>query len=398
MEILTNISDTNEFGAIFSGQIDKVEGDFGKDLYCRYSIVAGIDWIKINGDTEGISQVSNQAIREFSTKLPSQSIYSFGLPISTTYKATNLFGWPRLVFGLYGRDWLNRDIAKGYGSVLLPVMPGKHSLSVSVFRPVVGSPFERFLRWVAGAPPEFKSLAFLAGTDGRNAVSSVSEGKLTLTVHSTLFPPPGSSSSISTGIGGPIGGKTGRSRGLGSLKHTLSSLSPKKGKDPAISAIHEHAKQLTQSFLHRKPLSSEEKDTKVSPRISHKSKEGKEAPSSTTKTERGGHRRESSFKVDQLKQSTSTEDGGRERESSRQPPSLEKTILTRDSSRVQDMSMLSVSKLSDEAKEIPKRKPKQRSGPSLAPLSTKTILNLKNAFRPKRRESSRSRDESEKET
>lgn len=47
-----------------------------------------------------------------------------------TLKSTNPYGWPRLVIAVYGLDMFGRDVVRGYGSVLFPVIPGHHKLEV----------------------------------------------------------------------------------------------------------------------------------------------------------------------------------------------------------------------------------------------------------------------------
>ena len=48
-----------------------------------------------------------------------------------TLKSTNPYGWPRLVIAVYGLDAFGRDVVRGYGSILFPLIPGSHKIQVS---------------------------------------------------------------------------------------------------------------------------------------------------------------------------------------------------------------------------------------------------------------------------
>lgn len=79
----------------------------------------------------------------------------WNFPIEITFKTTNVFGWPRMALSVYGLDFLGRDVIKGYGSVLLPPIPGRYNLHVDLYTPLANSNFNTFFSWLVGNPPEF---------------------------------------------------------------------------------------------------------------------------------------------------------------------------------------------------------------------------------------------------
>ena len=48
----------------------------------------------------------------------------WNFPIDVAFKSTNVSGWPTIILSVYGFDFLGRDVIRGYGSLLLPTVPG----------------------------------------------------------------------------------------------------------------------------------------------------------------------------------------------------------------------------------------------------------------------------------
>lgn len=137
------------------------------------------------GMESGITQVA-------SVPGGSDSAIVWNFPIDLTFKSTNVYGWPQLVIGVHGSDFLNRHVVKwapnpmhspcpspdaasfppsppnlhpsdsrmicssrGYGSVHMPTVPGSHDFHVHIFRPLSSSPMQQFIGWINGSPAEF---------------------------------------------------------------------------------------------------------------------------------------------------------------------------------------------------------------------------------------------------
>jgi len=143
------------------------------NLYCRYALTHGPDWIIIHGIDSGISQISRKS-DACSDGDADEIIWNF--PIDIALKSTNVFGWPRLSLAIYGLDALGRDVIRGYGTVLVPTFPGRHVKYIDTYTPVSKNICQQFLNWVFGTPPEFYDLKMTAQNDGRALVRVRSEG------------------------------------------------------------------------------------------------------------------------------------------------------------------------------------------------------------------------------
>jgi hypothetical protein len=75
-------------------------------------------------------------------------------------------------------DYFGRDIIEGYGSLLIPLKPGVHNLSVNMFKPVANSSLNQFLGWLSGNPPEVGSslFSYLAHYQYPSILSSLTPG------------------------------------------------------------------------------------------------------------------------------------------------------------------------------------------------------------------------------
>jgi len=130
------------------GQIESAHFPGEDNLYAQFSVQHGNDWQVLAGMESGITQVA-------SVPGGSDSAMVWNFPIDLTFKSTNVYGWPQLVIGVHGNDFLNRHVVKGYGSVHMPTVPGSHELHVRMFRPLSSSPMQQFIGWINGSPAEF---------------------------------------------------------------------------------------------------------------------------------------------------------------------------------------------------------------------------------------------------
>lgn len=117
-------------------------------IYCAYSFSYGVDWKLISGLESGLSQTATK-----SAMFTAQDLV-FNFPIDATFKSTNVFGWPRLAISVYGIDFLGRDVARGYASVMVPLTTGDHMLEVNTYVPLASSLFNEWASWMMGNPPE----------------------------------------------------------------------------------------------------------------------------------------------------------------------------------------------------------------------------------------------------
>mmetsp|Transcript_9595 Transcript_9595/g.8579 ORF Transcript_9595/g.8579 Transcript_9595/m.8579 type:complete len:189 (-) Transcript_9595:12-578(-) len=148
-------------------------GEFGdlNDLYCRYNFHIGPDWTIIGGIDSGISQTS---VKRFYHN--SDIIWNF--PIDISFKSTNIFGWPRLVISVYGLDYFGRDVIRGYGSALIPLVNGSHAIDVEMYSPIASSLLNQVFSWVFGNPPEFFDSKIVALSEGREVTRVQYAGRI----------------------------------------------------------------------------------------------------------------------------------------------------------------------------------------------------------------------------
>ena len=57
---------------------------------------------------------------------------------------------------VYGTDFLGRDVVRGYGSCLIPLVPGVHVVDVEMYTPKASSLLNSLGSWIWGNPPEVK--------------------------------------------------------------------------------------------------------------------------------------------------------------------------------------------------------------------------------------------------
>ena len=162
----------SSFHVLIIGQIESASFPSTIDgLYCRFSFVSGLDWEIIHGVDRGITQTAKKTNR-------AQSVITWNFPIDISYGSTNIHGWPRICFSVNGLDWLGRDIVRGYGCLMCPIMAGNHIEYVHLYVPESSSPWNRFLHFLTGSPPEYYDSRFVSRADGRGATRVKCQGTI----------------------------------------------------------------------------------------------------------------------------------------------------------------------------------------------------------------------------
>ena len=149
------------FSVSFSGEIQGIKDTKSSHGLClSWQILTGPDWQIVKGDTSGITQSS--------TVKSGAAVWNF--PLSLQFRSTNPSGWPRLVFTLHAFDSLRRKIVVGYGSLLLPCQPGRHTRTCRIHAPAASSAYVSFMGGLLGKPPTLTDAAFVAQGEGRDAL------------------------------------------------------------------------------------------------------------------------------------------------------------------------------------------------------------------------------------
>ena len=149
---------SDEFQLVVSGEVES--GLFSEVLNSAtisFDIVSQADagWISCSGETCGLSLKCTSPSTEFIWNLPIFCAFSTPTPI----------GWPRMVLSIFTTDWRGRDILYGYGLVLVPSQPGRHTRRVQLYAPESTSWWGELSGWVLGKRPMLINPAeFLCGT------------------------------------------------------------------------------------------------------------------------------------------------------------------------------------------------------------------------------------------
>lgn len=174
--------DGSRFLLMACGQIESARFEGSENLYCRYQIQHGPDWEVLHGLEQGITQMASSR-----PTASDGAVITWNFPIDVTLKSTNVFGWPQIVLTVYGDAALGQaDQIQGYGSVHLPVVPGKHTLYIRTFRPISSKWMDHFLSFFHGMRPEYKDPRLVAKGEGREVTRVQSYGVVKLVINVTL--------------------------------------------------------------------------------------------------------------------------------------------------------------------------------------------------------------------
>lgn len=195
------------FKVMITGQIESASfPSTTNNLYCRYVLSYGPDWQVTHGVISGLSQISQWqyvnptssyhhkyhitsskcSIPDTCSRQQYQPTIVWNFPIEISFQATNAFGWPRISLAIYGLDFLGRDVARGYGSILIPTSSGEYEEYVDMYRPISGSLCHQFLNWWNGTLPEYYETKFTAQGEGRAMTRVVGEGNVKVLLNVTV--------------------------------------------------------------------------------------------------------------------------------------------------------------------------------------------------------------------
>lgn len=163
----------NLVGSLESGEFQSVN-----DVYVKYSIIAGPDWIISSGKDVGITQIARSRWNEQS----SAQQFVWNQPISISYRSYNCFGWPQIVVSVYHFDLFGNDQILGYGCTHLPVLSADdfHRQTVKIYSPQSTSFVRQIVSWLTGRRPELVDANLYANGECRSALQMTEVGKIEL--------------------------------------------------------------------------------------------------------------------------------------------------------------------------------------------------------------------------
>lgn len=166
------------YGSIETGTFNSVN-----DVYIKYSIVTGPDWILSSGSEVGITQISRYKKAEDGAQ-----IFVWNQPISISYRSYNYFGWPQIVLSVYYFDTFGNDQILGYGCAYLPISsctPTNSRQLVKIYAPQSSSLLRQLFSWIIGRKPELVDSNLIARSDCRSVLQMVHTGQIELTFNIT---------------------------------------------------------------------------------------------------------------------------------------------------------------------------------------------------------------------
>jgi len=161
------------------------EGEFAavNDVYIKYSLISGPDWILSSGTDVGITQIARYRLME-----NGRHKFVWNQPISVSYRSFNYYGWPQVVVSVYNFDTFRNDQILGYGCIHLPIstqISSQESQEVKIYSPQSSSYLKQILSWVAGRKPELVDSKLFAQGSCRPTLQMVAVGKLLLSLNLT---------------------------------------------------------------------------------------------------------------------------------------------------------------------------------------------------------------------
>lgn len=169
------------FSVSFVGSIEKGYFDGVNDVYVKYSILAGPDWILSAGVDVGITQIARYRLNE-----NEEQQFIWNQPISISFRGYNFYGCPQIVLSVYNFDTFGNDQLLGYGCAHLPIssqISANHRQSVKIYSPQSSSFLKQILSWISGKKPELVDSNLFARSDCRSVLQMVTVGKIELTLN-----------------------------------------------------------------------------------------------------------------------------------------------------------------------------------------------------------------------
>lgn len=175
---LSRFFSINLVGSLESGSFGTVN-----DVFVKYSIVAGPDWLLSSGTDVGITQMSRYRLDENGARK-----FVWNQPITLSYRSYNYFGWPQLVLSVFYFDILGNQQILGYGSTHMPVacqIPCGLRQVVKIYAPQSSTLFRQVIGWITGRRPELVDSNSFARGDCRNVLQASEVGQVDIIINLT---------------------------------------------------------------------------------------------------------------------------------------------------------------------------------------------------------------------
>jgi hypothetical protein len=158
---------------LVSGRLESGQFVNRDELSCAYEFVVGPDWQLRTGLEAGESQNARNQPNE-----PERASVVWNFPLETSFLASNVSGWPRIALCVRDKE---RNLV-GYGTLYVPASEGVCTRYCRLFRPLASSNLGESVANLISELPEFYDSRFTTATVGREAVRSVSQGVVKVTI------------------------------------------------------------------------------------------------------------------------------------------------------------------------------------------------------------------------
>lgn len=148
------------------GQIISCMADNASDLFCKFDFKMGSDWSIIQGYDEGITQSAR-------TDLEHECTWNY--PLEIIFQSPRPFGWPQIIFNVYGYNLFGNKTVVGYGATHIPTTSGHHKFNVPLFSRA-SSQTEKFTGFFTGRMPEAIATTYIADGVQREILKTESHG------------------------------------------------------------------------------------------------------------------------------------------------------------------------------------------------------------------------------
>ncbi|XP_055323382.1 B9 domain-containing protein 1 [Sitodiplosis mosellana] len=162
-----------------TGQIDCAYYPIGFDghkLFVRYDVVAGPDWELVSGFSSGVTQ--NASVGQSNDKVV------FNMPMEMMFKSTNPFGWPQIVFSLYGTNWWRAESSKGYARIHVPLGGKRTTTRAPILTAQCSNLWSSLSSWFTDRRPELRDPKILLEGTKNKGLTMESYGELVVTLQS----------------------------------------------------------------------------------------------------------------------------------------------------------------------------------------------------------------------
>lgn len=156
------------------GQVQRCIDPKASDLYFKFEYSHGNGWSIASGPNTGTSQAS---------KLDPDNVCVWNFPLNVAFKAERPYGWPQIIFSVFGKNGFGKDVVVGYGAVHIPTTQGRHVIQVPLFAPASTSIMQKLISLFSGETPEFINVNFIGGGESREVAKTESQGTIELVLN-----------------------------------------------------------------------------------------------------------------------------------------------------------------------------------------------------------------------